>query len=274
MISTFHAHSQFDDGKGDLEDYVRSALNKGFDVFGFSAHAPVNFETSWNMKAARLSDYIAETKALKARYDGRIELYTGLETDFYDHCTDWRQKEGIDYTIGAIHFFQDPQTGSYMAFDGSLKEFEESLHASEGSIQKLVATYYGLMRKMLEDMPPNIVAHLDVIRKNNANNRFFDETESWYREEVQNTLEVIAKTGAIVEVNTGGISRGYVTEPYPSPWILMNCLKLGIPVMINSDTHSPETIDCYYPEAADLLRRTGYKTLRVLQNQHWQDVAL
>ena len=45
MLKTnYHSHSEFCDGKGKLEDYVKSAISKGFDVFGFSGHAPLPFE--------------------------------------------------------------------------------------------------------------------------------------------------------------------------------------------------------------------------------------
>lgn len=275
LKSTFHIHSHFDDGEGALEDYVLSALSRNFQILGFSAHAPVNFESDWNMKLACFDEYVTGTKFLKEKYKDRIEIYTGLETDYYKGCTDWRNKKGIDYTIGAVHFVQAPETGKYLAFDGNRQEFEENLETCySGKIRDLVSSYYSLIREMLLKMPPNIVAHLDVIRKNNAVGRYFDEEEDWYCDEVFKTLEVISLSHATVEVNTGGISRGYVKEPYPSRWILEQCLALDIPIMINSDTHHPETIDCFYDEARKILREIGFRSHRVLHNGDWQDVGL
>ena len=77
-------------------------------------------------------------------------------------------------------------------------------------------------------MTPNIVAHLDVIRKNNYNNAFFDEDDSVYREEILKTLEIISLTNTIVEVNTGGVAKGYVKTPYPSKWVLEVCHDMDI----------------------------------------------
>jgi histidinol-phosphatase (PHP family) len=273
--STFHAHSRFDDGQLDLEDYVRSALDRNFTVLGFSAHAPVYFETEWNMKPELMDEYVALAGSLKDKYRDRIQIYTGLEADFYAGCADWRNLPGIDYTIGAIHFMQNPDSGRYLAFDGNRREFEENLEENfNGDAKLLVKGYYGLVREMLLKMPPNILAHLDVIRKNNAGGRYFDEDEEWYREEVMKTLDVIALTRTILEVNTGGISRGYVTEPYPSRWILENCLALDIPVMVNSDTHHPDTIDFYFDETYELLRDIGFKSQRILYDGEWRDVGL
>ncbi len=273
--STFHAHSRFDDGQEELESYIRAALAKDFKVFGFSAHAPVNFDSDWNMKQDDFLEYIEATKALKEKYKDSIEIYTGLETDYYTGCTDWRKKKGIDYTVGAVHFLKNEETGRLMPMDGSRQEFDESLKEGfDGDIQALYKAYYGQIRDMLLKMPPNIVAHLDVIRKNNQDNAYFDEEDEPYRDEVIKTLDIISLTHTIVEVNTGGIARGYMKEPYPSTWILEACLDMDIPIMVNSDTHHPETIDYYYEEAVALLKGIGFRRQRILYGNEWRDVSL
>lgn len=273
--STFHAHSSFDDGALTLEDYVRAAIAKGFSALGFSAHSPVLFQSDWNMDPARFPEYVATAGALKEKYREQIELYTGLEADYYKGCVDWRGKEGIDYTIGGLHYVLNPKTGLYLTFDGNRREFGEILDdIYEGKITALVEGYYGLVREMLMKMTPNIVAHLDVIKKNNASGRYFDEDDEWYRDEVMKTLEVISLTHTIVEVNTGGMARGYTKEPYPSRWILEACLDMDIPVMVSSDSHHPDTIDFYFDESYQLLRETGYKSQRILLHGEWQDVSL
>jgi len=275
LKGTFHSHSRFDDGECELEDYILSALNKSFKVFGFSAHAPVTFETDWNMKPGLMEEYLRLISELKGKYQNRIEIYAGLEADYYRGCTDWRNLRGIDYTIGAIHFVQNPETGRYLAFDGNRAEFEENLELNyNGDIKSLVQGYYGLVREMLLKMPPNIIAHLDVIKKNNAGCRYFDEEDDGYCDEVLKTLDVISLTHAIVEINTGGMSRGYVTEPYPSRWILENCLALDIPIMVNSDAHHPGTIDFYFDETYRLLKDIGFTSQRILYQGEWRDVGL
>ena len=89
--TTFHTHSRFDDGQEELESYIKAALEKNFQVFGFSAHAPVNFESDWHMKQECFDEYVDTTKLLKEKYKNDIEIYTGLEADYYDGCIDWRK---------------------------------------------------------------------------------------------------------------------------------------------------------------------------------------
>jgi histidinol-phosphatase (PHP family) len=273
--STFHSHSRFDDGREELEDYIKEAINRGFQVFGFSAHAPVLFDSIWNMRQESFDEYMATTKALKEKYKDVIEIYTGLETDFYPQCIDFRAVPGIDYTIGSVHFLKHEESGEFLSVDGSPEDFEYSLHKGfNGDIQAFGRAYYGELRKMLCTMPPSILGHMDVFRKNNKGNKYFHEDDAWYRAEVIKTLEIIKQSQVIIEVNTGGISRGYVTEPYPSRWILEACHDMGIPVMINSDTHHPETIDFYYPEACALLKSIGFRHQRVLFGDEWRDIDL
>ena len=272
---SFHTHSRFDDGKGELEDYVHSALEKDFKVLGFSAHAPVPLDTCWHMKRESLDEYIRLAKSLRTGYADRIEIYTGLEADYFRGCTNWRKYEGIDYTIGAVHFVLDSASGRCFYFDGDKNEFEENLKTVfGGDIRRMVSGYYGLVREMLRNITPDIVAHLDVIKKNNAGCRYFDENEGWYREEVLKTLETIARSGAVLEVNTGGIARGYTKEPYPGGWILGHCFDMNIPVMINSDAHLPDSIDCCYKEVRKILRDAGYRRQRILLHGEWQDAEL
>ncbi len=273
--STFHSHSAYDDGREGLEDYILSAVSKSFSAFGFSGHAPVPFFTGWNMKEEDLPRYMEEAKGLKAKYGSQIDIYTGLEADFYPGCQDYRKVSGMNYTIGAVHFIHHPESGRYLALDGSRQEFEETMNLLyRGKIRGLVEDYYGLLREMLLKMPPAILAHMDIIRKNNGEGRYFTEEEPWYREAVLNTLEILSLSQTVLEVNTGGMARGYTKTPYPSPWILKQCLEMGIPIMVNSDTHHPDTVDYYYSETYELLKFIGFKSQRVLYRGKWCDVPL
>ncbi|MGI6085031.1 MAG: histidinol-phosphatase [Acetivibrionales bacterium] len=273
--STFHTHSRFDDGREDLEAYIISALEGNFQVLGFSCHAPVIFKTNWHMQKEYFDEYVALTKQLKEKYKNDIEIYTGLETDYYPGCTDWRRKNGIEYTIGAIHFLINDKTGQNMSIDGSRKEFENTLEMGfNNDIHALFRAYFAQIREMLMKMTPNIVAHLDVIRKNNPGNIFFSEDDSVYRDEVLKTLDIISLTNTIVEVNTGGMAKGYTSTPYPSKWILEACRDMDIPVMVNSDCHNPDNIDFYYDEAYAILKSIGIKKQRILYRNEWCDVSL
>ncbi|NLX76899.1 MAG: histidinol-phosphatase HisJ [Clostridiaceae bacterium] len=275
MLATYHTHSSFCDGAMMPEDYVQAAIRKGFSAIGFTSHAPFFFDTGWTMKSEKLSEYIGTIKELKEKYKNRIQIYTGLETDFYPDSRDFRDYPGIDYTIGSVHFIYDEKNDRYLTVDGPPDEFRELLGSVfGGNARALVETYYNQLVEMIRTQPPDIAGHLDVIKKNNAGNEYFDETEIWYRNKVEEVLCIIREKNITVEINTGGISRGYTAEMYPSEWILKLIREMDIPVVLNSDAHHPDWIDSYYSEALKILKRLGFSHQRVLYNGRWQNVLL
>lgn len=273
--TTYHTHNIFCDGRMTPEDYVKSAIRKGFAAIGISSHAPVCFETEWTMKPEKLQEYLKTVAELKQKYQGKIQVYTGLETDYYLQGEDYRSYTGLDYTIGSVHFMHHSATGRYLALDGTPAEFAQTRDlVFNGDTQALIEKYYHLMTEMVINQPPSIVGHLDILKKNNGGGCFFDESKTWYHQAVERCLDVIAQRQVVVEVNTGGIARGYTTEMYPSDWILRLMREREIPVVLNSDAHHPDSIDAFYPEAVEKLKAAGYTHQRVLLDNLWQDVQL
>ena len=63
--------------------------------------------------------------------------------------------------------------------------------------------------------------------------------------------------GKIFEINTGAISRGHRTTPYPSEEILEFLGKHGAKAIIGSDSHSADTLDCAFLQAEELAKKYG-----------------
>ena len=76
--------------------------------------------------------------------------------------------------------------------------------------------------------------------------------------------EALAGKIPFFEVNTGAISRGYRTTPYPAPFLLKELHRLGYGAVISSDCHDKRALDCWYPEAAGLLLAHGFREIYVL----------
>jgi len=113
--------------------------------------------------------------------------------------------------------------------------------------------------ELVERSPPDILGHLDIVKKNNRGGAHFSESEPWYREAVLGALRRIARSGVIVELNTGGVVRNTSGAFYPSEWVLAECLRLGIPVMVSADAHRPQDLDGHFREAFALLHDIGFR---------------
>ena len=278
-LTNFHTHSEFCDGKGELELYVKEALNNGFQAIGFSSHAPLPFYKSYVMPQERLQEYCDSVRELKTKYSDRIQIYLGLEIDYIPGIISPSSPQfkalNLDYTIGSIHLVKNGKPGGYTYTDETGEEFDELLidvYGGDGA--NFARHYYSLIREMIRECKPEVIGHLDIIKKVNKDIRYFDETADWYKEEVLRTLEVVADSKAVLEINTGGIARGYVKVPHPSPWIFKECNKLGIPIMLNSDAHSPNHLNTYFKEAITLLKEAGYTEQRIILNGQWVNVRL
>lgn len=278
-LVNFHTHCFFCDGEGEPESFVEDAIRQGFSAIGFSSHAPLPFYISFVMANDQIENYCTTINSLKEKYRDQIEIYMGLEIDYVPGVVGPRSPQfaalGLDYTIGSIHLIQDQKTGEYFAVDENEKVFERILfNIFDGDMQKFGAKYFSLIRAMLAEHKPDIVGHLDLLKKLNKDEKYFREDEAWYQDEVMKTLAVIAKSDCVVEVNTGGISRGYTKMPYPSIWILHECKTLNIPVILNSDAHVSRNLATFFTEAVAILKEAGYTEQRILDQGKWTNVSL
>jgi histidinol-phosphatase (PHP family) len=97
-----------------------------------------------------------------------------------------------------------------------------------------------------------------LIRKLNGSLCFFDESDAFYRKELEKTARQASESGVIVEINTGALARNVMQDVYPSHELLVLLQKNGVPVMINSDAHTKDTIDCCFERAKECARSAGY----------------
>ena len=207
-------------------------------------------------------------------------MYIGLEVDFVSGLQapgDARWKNlGLDYVIGSVHTTTGAgENPEFLCIDGSLDEVQAlCIGFHNGSWKSMSESYYLRIAEMVSGGGFSFIGHFDLIKKRNAKQEFFSEDASWYRNQVKGALNAVADSGIIMEVNTGGIARRVIDQVYPSPWILSEARKLGIPVMLNSDAHNPEDLDCHFEESRALLRDEGYREIWALIDGDWTAVPL
>jgi len=271
MWSNVHTHSNFCDGKGTLAEHVAHARQQGMISLGFSSHAPLPFPCKWCMKPEDFQTYRDEIRAIRSAHPG-VEVYAGLEIDFIPGVispTDFSDQ--LDYTIGSIHFVEALPDGTRWEIDGPHAPFLEGYEKIfRGNIRDVLVRYFELTRQMVDEARPTVVGHLDKIKIQNMESALFDEQAPWYTDQIKQTVEVIKKSGVIVEVNTRGMYHKKLKDPYPSPWILRLLREKNIPVTINSDAHRPEDHTNQFAEAAAMLHDAGFNTIACLHEGEWK----
>jgi len=271
MWLNFHTHSNFCDGKSTFEEIVDKAKLLNIKWLGFSSHGPLPFQCLWCMKEENLNEYLNKIVTLK-KSQTDLEIYSGLEVDYIPNTIgpNYFSKK-LDYTIGSIHFVERFEDGRGWEIDGPHSFFLEGLEKIfSNKIKGAIVRYFELTREMVEQSTPTIVGHLDKIKIQNINNKFFTETDSWYRNEIEKTLDSIERSGCVLEVNTRGIYQKKSSTTYPSPWILERIQAKNIPITISSDAHHCDDLINHFPETAKELKQIGFDKIHILHDGQWR----
>lgn len=269
----FHTHSTFCDGKNTPEEMVQAAIQKGFTSLGFSGHSMLPFARSWHISPRDFSTYENEIIRLKEKYSDKIKIFYGYEVDYFPGVSVPSKDEYVrhdlnpEYLIGSVHYVVT-EKGHY-SVDNSADKVRANLIRLYGNghdfssvdAKAAVCDYFAAEREMLKKGSFEILGHPDLMRKRNGVLQLFDEKESWYKMEVRATVEEIAKTGVVVEINTGAIARGAMDDFYPSEYFMSLLFEKGVPVCINSDAHRTEDLDCAFERAAMQAKKIGYREL-------------
>lgn len=280
QLSNYHSHCNFCDGRSYPEDFVRFAVARGFRAYGFSSHSPLPFETFWNMSRDDMDEYLAEIARLKAKYEGQIELYVGLEVDFLDRTYNasipYFKNLPLDYRIGSIHFLPlSPvlEERNMACIDGAYSEFARTVDAFfEGDIRRMVRRYFEAEMEMVEAGGIDIMGHIDKIYMNGQRYPGFSLDAEWYRRPLLDLLDFVRERGLMIEVNTKNlVKKG---ETYPHRQFLGELRSRRIPVMVNSDCHYPDLVNDGRAEGFQLLEQVGFDATMELVGGKWTEIGL
>ena len=238
MINDYHVHTTFCDGKNTPEEMVLKAIEKGMTLLGFSAHSYTFFDESYCLRKERYDEYKGEINRLKEKYKDKIEILCGVEQDYYSK----EPTEGFSYVIGSVHYVK--KNDKYLPVDESEEIFIDIVKTHyKGDYYAFCEDYYEVVGNVVEKTKADIIGHFDLITKFNENNRLFDENNERYIAAWKKAADKLLKTGKVFEINTGAISRGYRTTPYPSKKILAYIEEKGGKTIKNSDSHSVDGLN-------------------------------
>ena len=265
-----HTHSNLCDGKNTLEEMVLSAIEKGFDSIGFSGHSFMEIYAELSMSEEKIAIYKSEIARLQQVYGDRIKIFCGLEKDNYTKVS----TEGFDYLIGSVHVMR---CGNDLMFvDWSAEYTRENIEKTFGGDGLAYAKHYF---EAVADLPNygsfDILGHFDLLTKFiEKDPGLIDTQHPEYRAAATGAMEALVGKVKYFEINTGAISRGYRTTPYPDPYILKEMKRLGFGAIISSDSHDRNFLDCGYEEAARLLKEAGFTEHYVLKDEGFVAIPL
>ena len=198
-----------------------------------------------------------------AQFGPRLQVLRGFEaevvpSDSYSQVMRrYRSDMDFDYMVGSVHFVGE------IIIDGEPEDFERALNRA-GGLEALAIRYYEGVARMVEALQPEVVGHLDLIRKNGRTYGRLDTPA--IRRSARETLEVIRRHGCILDLNTAGYRKG-LGCPYPEPWLLRQAHEMGIGVCFGDDSHGPQQVGAGIEEARLYLLDNGVSEIRTLAKE-------
>ena len=251
ITKDLHMHTCYCDGSAAPEDMVISAIEKGLNTVGISGHSYTFFDESYCMQKAAVPRYLAECRYLRAKYFDRIHVLCGVEQDYYsDYPTD-----EFDYVIGSVHYVKVDE--EYIPVDESVAILQDAVEKHfNGDSYALCELYFATVADVVNKTDCDIIGHFDLISKfievgddacdvphtGDSANAIFDVNHPRYVAAWQKAVDTLLKLNVPFEINTGAISRGYRTSPYPSEDMIAYIKEHGGRFVLSSDAHSTDTI--------------------------------
>lgn len=262
MLTNYHTHTTFCDGKNTVEELVLYAIEQGFDALGISGHANTPFDLRYCMQETQ--GYIAAVREVKEKYKGKIQVYLGIEEDA---CA-LVNRADFDYIIGSSHYLVIG--GKHYPFDSNYDYFCKALDAYSHDLPKFAEDYFASFCRYLQSRKPDLIGHFDLVTKfdETQTDRFLHDENYWKIAE-KFTLKAL-ECGSIFEVNTGLMARGYRTSPCPHQRLLSLIVKHGGRVALSADAHEKDKLCAYFEETKAMLRDAGFNCVYALYDGEWK----
>ena len=226
MKANYHTHTwRCNHATGAEEEYVKTAVEKGFDILGFSDHTPQFFPEGYvskiRMDPQELPNYCRIIRDLRDRYSDQIQIHVGLEVEYYpalfSDLLSAARDQGVEYLILGQHFLGNeqgqPYTGAPTSDEAVLRRYcQQAMEA----MQTGAFTYF---------------AHPDLIK--------FQGDHGIYRKYMRRLCQEAKSCGLPLEMNL----LGYWSERnYPDIRFWALAAEEGCQAIIGWDAHAPEQL--------------------------------
>ncbi len=233
---------------GEDREYVEKAIEAGYDVLGFSDHAPFVFEEGYEpkfrirMKMEEFEGYVNSVLQLREEYKKDIEIYLGLEMEYFPKYFDKMMAEideyPLDYMILGQHFYDDE-----VGWISPKRPWSDEEH---------LVLYVERILQALDTERFFYVAHPDIMC-------FTGEAEL-YDKYMMRIIKELKKRDMPIEVNVNGYRDGL---HYPNPRFIELGVKNGNEFIIGVDAHNPKELLDFkiYEECKQLVLKRGGKLI-------------
>ena len=268
--------------KDELQAVIERAIEAGFTHYGLSEHCPRYRREDLYVEEADLDTealvatfgrYVQHAFALRERYADRIQILVGFETERlppegWAACMQQiRQSAPFEYIVGSVHDVD----GRYVDYT---PELTASIADDLGGREALHIRYFDAVTDLVETLQPEVVGHLDLVRKFDGPSASFSPRVFKH---IERALEAVRACGGVLDVNCGAHRRG-LSPVYPLPEILQRAQAMGVGVTLGDDSHGTTSVGVGLDACLQAIADAGYRELHYLARRDgtasWGTAAL
>lgn len=253
MYSDHHIHTDFSaDSDTPAQAQIERAIALGMERICITDHQDFDYPERYHEDFTFPTDHYMETlRQLKQEYEGRIQIFTGVELGLRTHLAEQLERYGadwpFDYIIGSVHLVGDRDPYFSDFYEGRTEE----------------AAYREYFECTLENVRLHkdcfdALGHLDyAVRYGPNKNKFY--SYSGYRDIIDEILKTVISHGKALECNTSGLSHG-LGHTNPHSDVIRRYIELGGEmVTIGSDAHVPASLGYGFSLIKDMLESCGVR---------------
>ena len=266
-IHDSHIHTKFSfDSDADINEIAETAIARGISEISLCDHCDIDNDLAGIYPKFLSDDARVDILAAKEKYAGKVQINYGVELGEAHVCPKESraliEKMGYDFVIGSLHNLR-----GYPDF--SLLKFER-MSAQQRAY---------LMRRMLSETEEIVdfggfstLAHITYIQRYLTLSGCPFEYET-HKEDFARIFTKLIDKKIALEINTSGLRRDSITMPGYELAALYRDLG-GELITFGSDAHFADDIGKGIEEAADALRKLGFKSQCVVRGGKLTQIEL
>ncbi len=224
-------------GKGNIADYVSTAVKKKIEILGFSEHAPASYDINKRMTISETKKYFKDINYLKKKYEFKLKILSGLEIDYFTSKPNDSIKAAelfdCDYMLGSVHFI------SYNSRRISIWDYSYFQNI------EVVQNYFDALNEAVTLNQFDAIAHPDsILRAGIKRERVLPLFKKLFKEMKRKNIAYEINCSGITKKSYNPILQTMVSgkQTFPDFELIKLANNAGLHFTIGSDAHEPDKL--------------------------------